>query len=240
MIRKCLFCGRDSASSKSVEHIIPESLGNTELILPQGVVCDKCNNYFAQHVENAVLSLPSFRDLCFYETIPNKKGKLKSTTFYLAGEECKADWAVVNGKQSLLLGASFETIINIIENPPKVIRSRTVDLDDCQHRYEISRFLYKIGIEYYAYSLIQLDEFKDADRLEFDDNANKIISFVRNGNRQRRYLSYRCEQNSNYKPFESSNNISLKFVEEVGDLILQIFLIETTFSINLSNPIYCT
>ena len=43
---RCLFCKQDSSSTKSVEHIIPESIGNKTLILPLGYVCDKCNNYF--------------------------------------------------------------------------------------------------------------------------------------------------------------------------------------------------
>ena len=31
---RCLFCKQDSSSAKSIEHIIPESMGNTKLILP--------------------------------------------------------------------------------------------------------------------------------------------------------------------------------------------------------------
>ena len=49
---RCLFCKQDSSNTKSVEHIIPESLGNKTLILPRGYVCDKCNNYFAIKVED--------------------------------------------------------------------------------------------------------------------------------------------------------------------------------------------
>lgn len=40
----CIFCHKDSSNSKSIEHIIPESLGNKEHILPNGYVCDICNN----------------------------------------------------------------------------------------------------------------------------------------------------------------------------------------------------
>ena len=43
----CMFCHKDSSSSKSVEHIIPESFGNKHHYLPKGYVCDKCNNYFS-------------------------------------------------------------------------------------------------------------------------------------------------------------------------------------------------
>ncbi len=35
---RCIFCKTDSDSSRSVEHIIPESLGNTDYVLPPGCV----------------------------------------------------------------------------------------------------------------------------------------------------------------------------------------------------------
>lgn len=51
----CLFCKRDSSTSRSVEHVIPESLGNKEYVLPRGMVCDKCNQYFAIKIEKPLL-----------------------------------------------------------------------------------------------------------------------------------------------------------------------------------------
>jgi hypothetical protein len=41
----CIFCKNDSSSSVSIEHIIPESLGNTEYFLPAGIVYDVCEYY---------------------------------------------------------------------------------------------------------------------------------------------------------------------------------------------------
>jgi hypothetical protein len=48
---RCPFFKSDSTASRSIEHIIPESLGNMTQILPPGVVCDGCNNYFSRKVE---------------------------------------------------------------------------------------------------------------------------------------------------------------------------------------------
>lgn len=73
---KCLFCKQNSSNTKSVEHIVPESLGNTTFILPLGYVCDKCNNYFAREVEKPFLELPEMRLLRFQAAIPNKKKKM--------------------------------------------------------------------------------------------------------------------------------------------------------------------
>ncbi len=37
-----IFCKQEASTSKSVEHIIPESMGNKSNILKPGIVCDKC------------------------------------------------------------------------------------------------------------------------------------------------------------------------------------------------------
>jgi hypothetical protein len=41
--RRCLVCRRDDGGFLSEEHPMPESMGNTEVVLPNGVVCDRCN-----------------------------------------------------------------------------------------------------------------------------------------------------------------------------------------------------
>ena len=53
---RCIFCENDSSSSKSVEHIVPASFGNSTSVLPKGIVCDKCNNYFARKIESPFLN----------------------------------------------------------------------------------------------------------------------------------------------------------------------------------------
>jgi hypothetical protein len=77
---RCIFCKNDSTNSKSVEHIIPESLGNKNNILPKGVVCDSCNSYFGSKIEKAVLEMPYFKSLRGRIMIENKKGKISSVS----------------------------------------------------------------------------------------------------------------------------------------------------------------
>lgn len=69
----CVFCHNISDSSKSVEHIIPESLGNKEHILWRGAVCDKCNNYFATKIEKELLDQPYFISMRHRNFIKTKK-----------------------------------------------------------------------------------------------------------------------------------------------------------------------
>ena len=70
----CIFCKADSTGSCSAEHIIPESIGNTDHVLPPGVVCDRCNAYFSIKVEKPLLETPYFRDKCYRGRIRNKQG----------------------------------------------------------------------------------------------------------------------------------------------------------------------
>ncbi|MBX0292598.1 HNH endonuclease [Hymenobacter sp. HSC-4F20] len=56
-----------------MEHVIPESLGNKEHVLAKGLVCDKCNQYFAIKVEKPLLEQPYFRFVRNRLGIENKK-----------------------------------------------------------------------------------------------------------------------------------------------------------------------
>jgi hypothetical protein len=73
---KCIFCKEDSQNSKSVEHIVPESMGNKTHILAKGVVCDKCNQYFSRKVEKKVLEKSFFTNLRHRNGIESKKRKI--------------------------------------------------------------------------------------------------------------------------------------------------------------------
>lgn len=79
---RCIFCKKDSSSSVSVEHVIPESLGNKTTTLPKGAVCDACNNYFASKVEKPVLESGEFIRLRFHQQIENKKGRIPETEIF--------------------------------------------------------------------------------------------------------------------------------------------------------------
>jgi hypothetical protein len=57
---KCLFCGTTKGPFESVEHPIPESMGNDEAFLPKGFVCDSCNQYFGSKVEQPIMASPPF------------------------------------------------------------------------------------------------------------------------------------------------------------------------------------
>jgi HNH endonuclease len=72
----CLFCKANSGASCSVEHIIPESLGNHRHTLSPGIVCDRCNNYFSREVEKPFLESGAISLLRFQQAIASKKGRV--------------------------------------------------------------------------------------------------------------------------------------------------------------------
>jgi len=73
---RCIFCKAESTASRSVEHIVPESMGNSNHVLPLGSVCDWCNQYFARKVERAVLESPTFRLIRASMEVPSKRGRV--------------------------------------------------------------------------------------------------------------------------------------------------------------------
>lgn len=72
----CIFCKSSDCTFNSVEHIIPESLGNRSHILRPGIVCDRCNNYFGSKVEGPLLAAEPFRSLRFMQSLENKRGRV--------------------------------------------------------------------------------------------------------------------------------------------------------------------
>ncbi|MGH9171200.1 MAG: hypothetical protein ACRD0Z_10075 [Acidimicrobiales bacterium] len=75
--RGCLFCRMGDGGFSSVEHVFAESLGNRQLILPRGVVCDRCNNGPLSQLDQVLVD---FMPIAFQRTIrgvPNKEGNLR-------------------------------------------------------------------------------------------------------------------------------------------------------------------
>ena len=66
---------------------MPESIGSKKRVLPRGVVCDKCNNYFARKIEEPVLSHPSMRNFRAWHQVPNKRRNIPSLRGHIGGTD---------------------------------------------------------------------------------------------------------------------------------------------------------
>jgi hypothetical protein len=79
--RGCLFCLQSDGGFTSEEHAIPESLGNTEFVLPRGIVCDRCNQRQLATLDQRLLEFMPLKMRRTTLGIPNKDGKVPTTKF---------------------------------------------------------------------------------------------------------------------------------------------------------------
>lgn len=158
MTTHCLFCKQDSSSSRAVEHIIPESLGNTEHVLPAGVVCDKCNNYIAREIEKPLLDSRYFRERRFFSSVPSKKGRIPP----IEGIHLQSATAVqlVNmlDEGGIAIGAGQN--VDDLRWVKSILRRKSgtviVPIGDMPSDYLISRFLGKVGLEVLAHRVLDV------------------------------------------------------------------------------------
>jgi uncharacterized protein YlaI len=150
---QCIFCHKDSSISKSVEHIIPESLGNKHHFLSKGYVCDECNHYFAIKIENELLSQPYFVSLRFRNEISTKKGKLVRQKMFFPGALKSTDVVMQTTDDGVIVSFDDEEIFEAI----KVGKSRemiTPYIPEPEYPNKImSRFLAKCAYEHFLYNM---------------------------------------------------------------------------------------
>ena len=83
----CLYCKGSDGPFNSVEHVIPESLGNQGLrgkppiVLPKGVVCDKCNNEKLSALDAALIEFPPISWIRMRYGVRTKSGAQPSAKF---------------------------------------------------------------------------------------------------------------------------------------------------------------
>lgn len=117
---KCLFCLTGIGPFTRDEHPIPESLGNDDLVLPLGFVCDSCNQYFGSKLEQPVLSLAPFALERVTLNVRNKKGWVPTFSVrqhYTLHPTGFRDRVVLTGKQPILDAAMAGRIIPIPRTP---------------------------------------------------------------------------------------------------------------------------
>ena len=73
---RCIYCLSVSGKFTSEEHIFPESLGNDELVLPKGFVCDVCNNQTLSKLDSTLTNFAPIAQLRVIYVSYTKKGKL--------------------------------------------------------------------------------------------------------------------------------------------------------------------
>lgn len=221
---KCYFCGSGENSFDTVEHILPESLGNKELILKKGIVCDKCNNYFARKIEKPFMDMEPIMLQRFLNQAENKKGRVPPSDFLIAGEVCKVD--IICGR--LCIGVSPRVLSLMASGQVTWGFGRAPMSIDLQNNQIVSRFLGKVGLEYLFSLLVEK-------KILFSlSNVERCKNYVRQGSKSLIWPYSLVEEKVSIL-FNPLSYFSLQILlKEDKDLIFRLRLFNISYTINLS------
>ncbi len=178
---RCIFCKCDSTTSRSVEHVIPESLGNTEHVLGAGVVCDRCNNYFASKVEGPLLCGPYFREQCSFAGILSKKGNLPRVKALDAQNRSVVELTRLVDGSGISVGAAYESdeerwIASVLaQKQGRIYVPRPL----APNKALMSRFLAKVALECLALRVIGPD--RTAEMVISEATLDELRNYARRG-----------------------------------------------------------
>ena len=150
---QCIFCHKDSSASKSVEHIIPESLGNKHHFLPKGYVCDGCNNYFAVKIERELLDQPYFKSMRFRNEILTKKGKPVKEKMIFPGVMMTCDVEMHTIDSGPIISFNDELLYEAIKDGKTHTMISLYYPEPDYPSTNMSRFIAKCAYEYFLYNV---------------------------------------------------------------------------------------
>jgi len=247
MDTRCIFCKKDASSSRSLEHIIPQSLGNEEHTLPPGVVCDACNNYFAGSIEQPVLESGYFVTSRFNSLIPNKRQRMPRLPGILLPSDLRSQQAQFHQTEvSRDTGGNFELYPEagaeeaIVSG--KVNRVVIPASGAKPNPHLFSRFLAKVAIECMAQRLLN----SNGDLLrEFIDNEHLDLlrSYARHGksgldwpySERRIYCSDFSFSDGDGKPYEVLHEWTFLYTDP-KEMYFVIAILGVEYAINVGGP----
>ncbi|MBY3125544.1 HNH endonuclease [Rhizobium laguerreae] len=188
---KCIFCRGDATQSRSIEHIVPESLGNFEHTLPPGIVCDRCNNYFARKIEGPLLETEYFRHLRSMMAVPNKRGRIPPMSGHISHSKIPINiWMDTTG---IFVEPKDRSRASELERTLLAETQGTL-LVPVPHKSQVdphlmSRFIGKVAIEALALRVIQVEGWRE--ELLTNEGIEPLRRFVRVGDRPKEWQFYR-------------------------------------------------
>ena len=159
----------------TVSHVLPKCVGNErQQILPKGVVCDKCNNYFGQQTEPALLNDPIFHIIAVVLRFKHPvKNKLFRERIFdeqhptVRGEHQKLHCDTEISDRGIILNIDYSTEGQI---------SKSYELRDLAF---LSRAVHKISFESLAWGLFVKGWHEEIDL--FDSSFDVIRKWTRYG-----------------------------------------------------------
>ena len=239
----CLFCKNISDNSSSVEHIIPESLGNKEHVLPKGIVCDQCNQYFAIKIEKEVLEQGYFKYARSIQNIETKKGKIVPADGFIVHPE-GGKIEIYKENNDISIGTDNNTIINLI-------RQEKINKLYVPHYFAptpenipLSRLLGKMALEVLAGRAMQVDNWQKD--IVYKTELDPLRQYVRYGPNSIKFwhyhqrILYTPEQlfedtQENSQPFEILHEYTLHY-SEANELFFIVAIFGIEYAINMAGP----
>jgi hypothetical protein len=189
--KQCIFCRGDATQSRSVEHIVPESLGNFEHTLPSGIVCDRCNNYFARKIEGPLLETDYFRHLRSMMAVPNKRGRIPPMSGHISHSKIPINIGM--DATGIFVEPKDRSRASELERSLLAETQGTL-LVPIPHKSQVdphlmSRFIGKVAIEALALRVMQVDGWRE--ELLSNEGLEALRKFVRVGEKPKEWQFHR-------------------------------------------------
>lgn len=177
---RCIFCKLPSDLNKSVEHIIPKSLGNDDHVLKAGWVCDACNNYFARKVEAPFMNSEYGKLSRFEMGIPSRRGRTPIVSGFHFPSGTKVD--LQHTEHGLSFSAStkqdeIKFISSLRSQPTGSFLLPASDIPELT--YDVARFIGMVALEVLAYRCVDLNGWND--EIVDNESFDELRSYVRRG-----------------------------------------------------------
>ncbi len=239
---RCIFCKSADRDFTSCEHIVPESLGNKVHVLPPGIVCDWCNNYFARKVEAPILNTPFFKQARSRNGIPNKRNRLFPIDAIAFPVPLHMQLMMVPGEDRLIYtkhgrdNVSFKRLLDQRQNFSVIL-----PVAGPPEARLMARFLAMMALEAWAKKLLDCDGDLDGDLIDKPE-LDELRSFARFGAgvhewpfADRRLYPEGHSFREGDSDFEILHEYTLLYTES-NELYFVIAILGTEFAINLGGP----
>lgn len=240
----CIFCKSDSSGSVSVEHIIPESLGNKTHTLPRGIVCDKCNNYFARKIEKPLLDSEYFTHSRFRNLLPNKRGRIPSIEngLLIAPNPIRLGMAREQNGYGYIYPIDEESLKGFEEHIRTHKRGEVVFLNPGPaESYLVSRFLAKVGLEVMTHKVMGVPGWET--ELTYKQELDEVRNYARYGDvkivwpfyERRLYEEHRMFKDEAGDPYEILHEFNTLYTEH-QELYVVVIILGIEYTINMGGP----
>ncbi len=239
---QCIFCNSPSAVFTTIEHIVPESLGNTEHTLPIGVVCDSCNNYFARKIEGPILDSDFFRQARHRNRIPNKRKRIPIQEAIAFPYMFPIEMGFTRDGMKYICStdeAHNEDFENLIQR--QLLRSAVFPVAHPPEERIFSRFLLKMGLEALAARMLTVENGIKIDHIENPvlDEARLFVRFGIGPNIWRYHETCLYDEAQRFfdrdEPYDIPHEYTLLYTDE-QEMYFIVAIFGVQYSINLGGP----